>query len=867
MNPDLQKQIIQLALENRLLSPEQLRQAEAACREESPTHVTGESFDLLDQLIVRGIVDSKAIEKLKSQILDKTSRSEFRTVFTPNKEASGSEENIPETFGRYQRLEFLGKGGMAKVYKAYDPTLDRIVVLKFVRVESPELADRLLREAKAQARIDHEYVCKVFEVGQIDGKNYIAMQFIPGKTLKQAYKDMTPAQKVRVMQQVAEAIQEAHRAGLVHRDLKPANIMILEKENGDLVPFVMDFGLAREVEGSTTTASGIVIGTPAYMSPEQAAGNAVDNRSDVYSIGTTLYEMFTGRVPFEEEGLVALINVIQQDPASPRKFNPAIPQDLETIILKAMEKEPHRRYDSARGLAEDLGRYLDGSPVLARRASWMYRTSKKIRKHPVASAFLAIGTLLVLSALTFAVITRWQTREQTRFANEFGMEVEDIQQRLRYFYSQPPHDVRKEEETIREKLQAIESGLKTASRQAQGPGKYALGAGYLALGQDKEAKHYLNDAWNNDKFQVPQVAYAFGLSLAHSYGKELEEAEQIQNPALRAARIKEIEKEYRDPAVGLVAKGRLTSSTPSYVEALIAYLERRYQDALIKTKDASLQSPWLYETDILRGDIYSALARKQRESGKLEETVKLYREAERNYAEAIRKAPSDLRTHLGMAAAQLRIMTFQEDILNDFPQKAFEKGKAACEAALLVHPNFAETYLLYGRLFYTRGKILYQSGNDYLADIDRSVELAQKALSLEPDADANYLLARIHIQIGTYEKEHGEDPVDSYRQAVSHVQKAISLKPNTAYLRAFLGAAYTYFAHHEISRGLDARKSVDQSIESYQQCSRIDPQEASCFGFLGITYSLRAQLEAEQGKDPTVLLYQSNSNRGKCDSN
>jgi eukaryotic-like serine/threonine-protein kinase len=262
----------------------------------------------------------------------------------------------------------------------------------------------------------------------------------------------------------------------------------------------------------------------------------------------------------------------------------------------------------------------------------------------------------------------------------------------------------------------------------------------------------------------------------------------------------------------------------------------------------------LQEADILSGDVYSALARRQRDSGNAEDSLRLFREAEKNYSEAIRKGPSDAQTQLAMAALQIRIMTLQDDMLSIFPQEAFEKARAACKQALLIHPNVVGGYTLYGRLYYDWGRILYGLGKEYLPDIKRSDELAKKALALDPnDPDANYLQSRIYVQIGTYQKEHGEDPMQSYNLAISSVKKAIAGRPNTAYLYAFLGAAYTYCAHHEMNRGLDARPSVDHSIENYERCGQINPGEASCFGFLGVTYSLRAQLEAEQGKNPNLF--------------
>src|SRR5262249_34516562 len=159
--------------------------------------------------------------------------------------------------------------------------------------------------------------------------------------------------------------------------------------------FVMDFGLARQVETPGMTKAGMCIGTPSYMSPEQAKGEQnIDPRSDVYSIGATLYEILTGRLPFEGDSSIGiLIKVIKQAPPSLRQINPNLPEDLEIIVLRCMEKDPKRRYQTAREVADELRRYLEGEPVLARRATWAYRAGKKIRKHPLLSGVIAISSV------------------------------------------------------------------------------------------------------------------------------------------------------------------------------------------------------------------------------------------------------------------------------------------------------------------------------------------------------------------------------------------------------------------------------------------------------------------------------------------
>ncbi|HZI03106.1 MAG TPA: serine/threonine-protein kinase, partial [Archangium sp.] len=313
------------------------------------------------------------------------------------------EESSGSGWDRYELLELLGRGGMGEVYKARDRRLGRTVALKFIRGADPARAMRFLQEARAQARIEHPHVCKVYEVGEVGGKAYIAMPLIGGQRLDQAATSMSLPERVQVMREVAGAVHEAHRLGVIHRDLKPSNIMVERGEDGRLFPVVMDFGLAYEMtQGHGLTESGALMGTPSYMAPEQARGDVrnIDRRSDVYSLGATLYELLTGVVPFTDSTVVGtLAKVLHEEPSALRKHVPQLDSDLETIVLKCLSKEPGQRYASARALAEDLGRYIDGEPILGQRPSLLYRLRRYARKHRtlVAVSGLFLASIVVLS--------------------------------------------------------------------------------------------------------------------------------------------------------------------------------------------------------------------------------------------------------------------------------------------------------------------------------------------------------------------------------------------------------------------------------------------------------------------------------------
>jgi len=278
-------------------------------------------------------------------------------------------ENPVPDWDRYTIIDYLGEGAMGLVYRALDPSLRRHVAIKFIASDDPDQKSRFQREARAHAQIEHDHVCRVYEVGEVGGRAYIAMQLIDGRSLQDLASDLTLDQRVVVMEQVAEAVQAAHSMGVIHRDIKPGNIMVENRDGGVLHAYVLDFGIAREVGSPGMTLTGMVVGTPAYMAPEQVQGDPglIDRRVDVYGIGATLYDLIAGEAPFSGTTRIeTLMQVVSEEPRPLRQLDGRVPADLETIVSTCLEKDPQRRYASARALAEDLQHYLDGEPIAAR---------------------------------------------------------------------------------------------------------------------------------------------------------------------------------------------------------------------------------------------------------------------------------------------------------------------------------------------------------------------------------------------------------------------------------------------------------------------------------------------------------------------
>lgn len=290
------------------------------------------------------------------------------------------------TLGKFELLEEIGRGGMGVVYKARQTDLHRVVAVKMIlssHLATAEEVRRFQTEARAAACVRHRNIVGIHEIGEHDGRHYFVMDFVEGQSLATRLKRGTlpPDDAAKLLIQIATAVEHLHSQGVIHRDLKPSNILL--DQQGE--PFVTDFGLAKvfDADGGQTR-SGMIVGTPSYMSPEQAAGrnSQISSRSDVYSLGAMLYEMLTGRPPFREDNVLdTLVQVLEGEPTLPSSLNRAVSRDLELICLRCLDKDPAKRYSSAANLALDLGRFLNGESVEAR-SGWIPAIRRWMRRQP-----------------------------------------------------------------------------------------------------------------------------------------------------------------------------------------------------------------------------------------------------------------------------------------------------------------------------------------------------------------------------------------------------------------------------------------------------------------------------------------------------
>ncbi|MEM8964265.1 MAG: protein kinase, partial [Acidobacteriota bacterium] len=734
----------------------------------------------------------------------------------------------------------LGRGGMGQVFEAWDPRLDRRVAIKLMREGDPRLLERFGREARAQAALSHPAICPVHEVGDDNGIPFIVMQRLDGVPLDEAVEDLSIEAKLTLMRQVAEAVHEAHRTGLIHRDLKPSNVLVETPPGEAPRPYVLDFGLARPLDrtlGPAITEEGMAVGTPAFMAPEQLRADlgALDRRTDVYGLGATLYCLLAGEPPFRVEGPTFATEVLHRDPPALR--SQGVPRDVEIIVFKCLEKDPARRYGSAKELADDLGRYLDGEPIVARPASTSYRVATWVRRHrPLAASLLALF-LTLGGSIGWSAHSDFRAQQREVLVASFVEDVEEMEAEVRFSHMAPLHDIRPDRELLRDRMTTIRATMEAHDDVARGAGHFALGSGHLALEELEQAHHELELAWNAG-YRTPESASALARTLSALYREHLADVELVVDWHSRREKLVALDARYGEP---LRAYLTYTVEHEPLLKALAHFQHDRFEEALDVLESSQVQLPWDYELPRFEGEIRRAWAIEKNFDNDSEEARRQLELARDAYRRAADIAESDPSIH--RALAQVAFQWLNLDKSSGEQRELFQQqGLAAAERALTANLDDTRAWLWKARLHRGMATDLQQGGHDPVEHLEHAITSGRRAAEADT-APAWRELGRGHVGLARWLESRGEAPFEPLDRAAEALAQ-IAVDDRQFYDEHLTAMVHQIRARYRTTQGEDASDDHIAAIEAYQAAIALHSAPYSAWINLGSTAMSLAVLDS-----------------------
>jgi serine/threonine protein kinase/tetratricopeptide (TPR) repeat protein len=790
--------------------------------------------------------------------------------------------------GPYRLLGELGRGGMGHVYLAEraDGAYSMRVAVKVLAagLDSEEARLRFHGERQILADLDHPGIARLLDGGTIsDGRPYLVMEVVEGEPIDE-YCDrrrLDVGARVELFARVCETVHYAHRSLVVHRDLKPSHIVIA----ADGEPKLLDFGIAkllapRAGQGFATTAPLARPLTPRYASPEQLRGGRVTPASDVYSLGVVLYELLCGRPPYQlDSDLKAVVETVcETDPpspsaarwpvstsgsdtgshrqaaaearaATPRSLRRRLAGDLDAITLRALAKEPARRYATAGELATELGRHRCGEPVLTRAASLGYRLQRRLRRNKPMAAVMAIGLVGVLAAGGTIQRQRAAGQRQVKLAQEFGQRGQELAALMRQAAMLPSHDVRSDRARVRQRMDSIRRQAHDLGPAATVPASYALGLGHLALDELDAARSELEEAWSGG-LQTPSVAYALGETYARLYRRD----RLLFVPSRRDGDDGGGGAAYRAEALAMLERSRAAeTANPHYIAAQIAFAEGDYTTALAASRRSIAAQPWRYESHYLAAETLRELAIASANDGDYELAFERFDEGRRTTDVAIEVARSDPRNWVLACSLELWRSIVGVDG-GDSSREAMVQALSLCDQALATDPDSVDARIVKAELWRWIGDHDAQRGVDPAPAFRRGLEILAKVR--DPRSDNGHLshaAGNLHQALATWTMERGGDPTDHLRAAEEALVRAAEHLPNSAGPPSALGLVYLRKWLWEFGRGR-AGDAFERGVASFQEALRLKPGDGTVRGQLGMLFGRRAMLELDSGADPEPFL-------------
>jgi serine/threonine-protein kinase len=733
-----------------------------------------------------------------------------------------AEALLGRVVGTVEILRVVGEGGMGVVYEGWDRRLQRRVALKrltdFGETDARRRAG-LLTEARALSRLDHPGICRVLDLVEDECGDLLVMEFIEGKSLRQVINEgASTSARTRIAAEIAAALVAAHASGVVHRDLKPENILVQTDGSAK----VLDFGIAKLAESTAQEPSrapdlpaagpepvrSLEMGTPFYMSPEQARGLEVGPATDAWSFGVVLRELFPDGATGESD-LPRLIDDLTREAPQDRCSMAAAQQRLETI-----QSLPQRR-----------------------------------RRRRIA--LLSLVAALFVGVLLSTAILRYRASEEAQWREEWEEEVAWVRQMKRHAFTQPLHDVRSELAMIAERSERLEQAVAAAPRMARRSGRAALGRIELEIGDAESARVYLESAVDAGERGIATTR-ALGEALGALYVGELRQVDDLSSPLQRQQRLENARTELLEPAVGwLQLASRGDPDPASLTLARLAFLEKRYVEALELTDQVAEENPWSFDAHLLAGAIHHARGREWLRDGDAAKAVTELAAAALRVQQAIGVAPSHPAS-LGEACnlASHRVALLSHGLEGSFDE-LFAVAIDRCSLVLDANPDLSYYNARLAHIRLRRAQRTFYSGGDPSADIELARERATRAIDAEPTGFALSQRAWGYLLSVLSDRAHGRDATENLALMSRDFELAKRLEPGltSTYSSALWGASVQ--AEYERDFGGDPTATVESAHQDYLTTRKLNPYDTVVHLNMGWCWVVLAQHQVRSGVDPT----------------
>ncbi len=738
------------------------------------------NFDNKVNQIINELQDLDTVE-IQEKINSGTGINELSNIL--NNISLNPESAIGTEIGQWKILSLLGIGGMSIVYlvERNDKQLKQKAALKIIpnTIASETMIERFIRERQILSDLNHNNIAKLYDAG-ITEQNvpWLVMELVEGEDILMFSESnkLDLEQRIILFKQACEALSYAHSQGVIHRDIKPSNLLV----NHNNILKLLDFGIATVEEQQSLTMTGAVIGTPGYMSPEQAKGmsSTLDRRTDVFSLGVLLYKLINYTMPFKAENISDISHKIIHD--EPATLSSDIPVEIQAITFKCLEKKVENRYASINELNQDLSAYLKGDVVSAKKITTLGRLRKKIKKHPVMSSLIAIAIAATFMGIGYGISQSIALQSKIQTAEKYLSRSQEIRSKIRRTHTLPLHNIQSEYKQISEQIEQLRNEIESADADLTGLSHFALGSAYLSMRQNDFAYKYLIQS-EEKGWKSPELYSSLGLLLSQKWQEKKQKSLSFSDSKEQQNYLSKYKISLYQPAIKYLQKAGEGLSTSNYVSAYLAHISTNLDAAIESIEKEITLNPWHYEAFSLASNIYAEKAIQIISDQSYQKAKKFLDLSNTRMAQAIDIGRSDPHNYAEYCANLGTEIQFKLLYQADSLVETFDKGLVVCNNALLlaVSPKPAIIYHNLGYLYSHFAEYQELNDQDSVALYKKSYDILKKGIIEHPN-DSGLLMATVSplTAMAKNQVQLNQSPGTFYNTALNNIE--LSLKINSS---------------------------------------------------------------------------------------